>query len=75
MARQSEPPVSRNFAIFLIALASLVMATPLADRKDWQGWVASFVVIAALVTMLVLWLRQAVENVCDWWGGDRESPF
>jgi hypothetical protein len=75
MSRPSEPLVSRNFAIFLIALASLVMATPFADRKDWQGWVASFVLIAALVTMLAMWLRRTVQNVLDWWHDDRESPF
>ena len=75
MVRPSEPLVSRNFAIFLIAVAALVLAVPFADRKDWQGWVASFVTVAALVTMLAMWLRRTWENISDWWHDDRESPF
>ena len=33
MVRPSEPLVSRNFAIFLIAIAALILAVPFADRK------------------------------------------
>lgn len=67
--------MSRNFGIFLVSLACLVLASPFADRKDWIGRGASIVVFGALGTMLVLWLRRFVENVVDWWRDDRESPF
>lgn len=75
MIHQSAPLVSRNFAIFLFAIAFLVMAAPFADQKGWQGLAASAVVALALVTMLSLWLRQFAENLFDWWRDDRESPF
>ena len=67
--------MTRSFAIFVASLACLVLAAPFADRKDWQGWGASIVVFGALGTMLVLWLRRFLDNVADWWRGDRESPF
>jgi uncharacterized BrkB/YihY/UPF0761 family membrane protein len=75
MSRPSEPLVSRSFVVFLTALASLVMAMPFADRNDWQGWVASCAIIAALGTMLAMWLYRTIQNVSDWWHDDRESPF
>ena len=70
MVSLSEPLVSRNFAIFLIAVASLVMAMPFAGRNDCQGWVAFFVIVAALMTMLAMWLRRTMQNVLDWWHVD-----
>lgn len=70
MTRSPEPLASRNFAVFLIALASLVIATPFADRNDSQGWVAFIVMIAAIVTLLTMWFCRTAQNVLDWWRDD-----
>ncbi len=63
----AEPLMTRNYAIFLIAIASLVLAVPFLDRNDWQGWVACFVVFAAITWMAGMWLYRTAERVLEWW--------
>jgi hypothetical protein len=70
MTRPSEPLISRNYATFLVSVAALVFAVPFMARKDWQGWAASAVGIAAMGTMLAMWLYRTAQNALDWWRDD-----
>jgi hypothetical protein len=70
MTQPSEPLISRNYAIFLVSVAALVVAVPFIDRKNWQGWAASVVGIAAIGTMSAMWLYRTSQNVLDWWRDD-----
>ncbi|MDZ4687100.1 MAG: hypothetical protein SH850_18645 [Planctomycetaceae bacterium] len=65
----AEPLMTRNFAILLIALASLVLAVPFIDRNDWQGWVAFFVVVAAVGWIVGIRLLFLARMVIEWWNG------
>ena len=59
----AAPVISRNFAIFLISIVSLVLAAPFVNRDDWLGWAAGFVGTVAVVAILGLLLSAIVCNV------------
>lgn len=59
--------MTRNYAIFLVCVAALVLSAPFLQRADWQGRVAGFVMLAALAWMGGMWLYRTVENVREWW--------
>jgi hypothetical protein len=70
MDRPLRPLITRNYAIFLVSVAALVLAAPFMDQKGWPGWVGTIVGFAAMGTMLALWLSRAVEQLLDWWRDD-----
>lgn len=65
----AEPLITRNFAVFLVALTVLVLAVPFVDRNDWQGWVASFVAMAAVGWIVGIRLLFLARTLREWWAG------
>lgn len=59
--------MTRNYVIFLFAVAALVFAVPFADRKDWQGWMAYIVIFAAIAWMAGRWLYTTTDSIREWW--------
>jgi hypothetical protein len=64
-----EPLMTRNFALLLVALTSVLLAIPFADRNDWQGWVACFVILAAVGWIVGIRLWFVGQTVIEWWNG------
>lgn len=59
--------MTRNYALFVVCVAALVLSAPFLQRNDWQGWVAFCVMLASLAWMGGMWLVRTVENVREWW--------
>ena len=65
----AEPPITRNFALFLASLAAILLALPFADRNDWQGWAATLTMIAAATWIVGVHLWFLARMLRDWWRG------
>ncbi|TWT29553.1 hypothetical protein KOR42_55170 [Thalassoglobus neptunius] len=65
----AEPLITRNFSIFLVSLTAVVLAVPFADRNDWKGWAAFFVVVAAVGWIVGTRFWFVARTLRDWWSG------
>ena len=65
----SEPLITRNFALLLVSLTCIVVLAPFMDRNDWMGWVAFFVVMAAVGWIVGSQLFYLAYVLREWWAG------
>ena len=61
--------MTHNYAILLVALTSIILALPFAERNDWQGWAASFVILAAVGWIVGIRLWVVIQMAIEWWNG------